>query len=474
MATTRTKTQVRKGLGRDLKRFLPSHSVLTDAEDLFSYRSDATADLAQGNPEAVVLCESTGDVSSVMGYAFQHGIPVTPRGAGSGLSGGCTPLHGGIVLDMKRLNHILEINRGNMTASAEAGVVLARFKKELAGQNLFYPPDPQSAEVCTLGGNVATRAGGPRGVKYGTTGNYILGLELVLPDGDIVQTGGTCVKQSVGYDLTHLLCGSEGTLGVITRVHLRILPLPPVNRTAVVTCDSPEQAAALVSDIIAAGTVPAMMEFLTVMAVMLINTFVSPPLPMDGAAYLLLDIDGTEAQVSQDIRTLTSLCLEKKAKDVRVVSDPKETAAYWRGRASLYPLALTMARKLITEDVTVPRDRLPAFVKRVGEISAALGMIIGIAGHAGDGNMHPSMLLPDVTEASLQKAQKAIAGVIRAGLNLGGTISGEHGIGLHKAEFIEWELGKNQIALMKRIKAAFDPKNIMNPGKIWPEGASKP
>lgn len=473
MAKARTGS-TRKGLGRDLKRFLAAASVLTDPEDLYSYRSDATADLAQGNPEAVVLCQSTGDVASVLSYAFSQGIPVTPRGAGSGLSGGCTPIAGGIVLDLKRMNRVLEINRGNMTASTEAGVVLARFKERLNKQRLFYPPDPQSAQVCTIGGNVATRAGGPHGVKYGTTANYVLGLELVMPDGDIMQTGGTCVKQSVGYDLTHLLCGSEGTLGVITKAHFRILPLPPVHRTAVVTCDSEVQAAALVSEIIAAGAIPAMMEYMNVMAVALINTFISPPLPTDGIAYLLLDIDGTEAQVAQDVETIRDLCMANNAKDVRVISDPREAAAYWRGRANLGALGLQLVRRVISEDVTVPRNRLPDFVKKVSEISAALGILIGVMGHAGDGNLHPGIMLSEVTEESMEKAHQAITGIVRAGLNLGGTISGEHGIGLHKAEFIEWELGKNQIKLMKRLKAAFDPKNIMNPGKIWPQGANQP
>lgn len=458
-----------KGLKKDLTRILRPESVAVDPEDLYAYRSDATYDYVTGNPDAVVLPESEKEVSEVLRYAFENGIPVTPRGAGSGLSGGSTPVFGGIVIDMKRMHRILDVNRGNMTATVEAGVVLNRFKEVLEKQALFYPPDPQSASVCTIGGNVATRAGGPRGVKYGTTGHYVLGLTTVLPDGEIIEPGGQCVKSSVGYDLTHLFAGSEGTLGVITKVHLRLLPKPPVNRTAVVACESAEQAARIVSEIIAAGTVPAMLEFLTAMAVAVMNSTINPPLAGGGEAYLLLDIDGTEGQVENDTQILTDLCKQHKALEVRVIRDPREAETYWKARASLYAFILTMAKKMIIEDVTVPRDKLPQFVAAVQELSAKLGVLIGLGGHAGDGNMHPSILFGEVNDETKAKAEYAVASIVRTGLSLGGTISGEHGVGLHKSAFLEWELGRGQVELMKRIKAAFDPKGIMNPGKIWPQ-----
>ncbi|MBI5844159.1 MAG: FAD-binding protein [Deltaproteobacteria bacterium] len=456
-----------KGMARDLRKIVPGNCVLSEPEDLLAYASDATADLCKRPPDAVVIPANAADVAKVMRYAFSNGVPVTPRGAGSGLAGGATPVMGGIVLDMKRMNKVIEVNRRNMTATVEAGVVLNSFKELIARESLFYPPDPQSAAVCTIGGNVATRAGGPRGVKYGTTSNYVLGLTAVLPDGEIIKAGGTCVKQSVGYDITHLFTGSEGTLGVITDVNLRLLPLPPASATAMVVCATTEQAAQIVSDIIAAGTVPAMLEFLTLMAAATMNQTLAQPLPLTGQAYLLMEIDGTEAGVKANCEVLTDLCTKSGAQEVRIVSDPAEAAGYWKARASLYPLILTMVTKTIIEDVTVPRDRLPEFVKRIQDLSARLGVMIGIAGHAGDGNMHPSILFGEVNEKTLAQAEEAVEEIVRTGLDLCGTISGEHGIGLHKARFLEWEMGKTQVALMKRIKAAFDPKSIMNPGKIW-------
>ncbi len=457
-----------KAIAKDLFRILPRSAVLQAPEDLLAYAADATADLFSRSPDAVVLPRSTDDVAAVLCYAASRKVPVTPRGAGSGLAGGATPVEGGIVLDMKRMNRVMAVNRGNMTAQAEAGVVLENFKRLIAKENLFYPPDPQSAAVCTLGGNVATRAGGPRGVKYGTTVHYVLGLTTVLPDGEVVKTGGSCVKQSVGYDLTHLFTGSEGTLGVITEVTLRLLPLPPAHATAVAVARTSEDAASMVSEIIARGTVPAMLEYLTLMAAATMNPTLKIPLPLTGEAYLLMDIDGTAAQVAADCALLSDLCREKGALEVRIVEDPVEAAAYWKARASLYPLILTMAKKAIIEDVTVPRDRLPEFVRKIGELSAKMGVLIGMAGHAGDGNMHPSVLFGEVNEKTMQDARFAVREIVRAGLALGGTISGEHGVGLHKAEFIEEEMGSAQIALMKRVKAAFDPLGIMNPGKIWP------
>ena len=461
-----------KGLEKDLAGLVGHGNLKTDPEDLFAYQSDATHYFAKGMPDAVVLPTSTKEVAAVISYANQNQVPVTPRGAGSGLSGGCTPVNGGIVLDMKRMNKIREINRGNMTATVDAGVVLATFHKTVESQGLFYPPDPQSMTVCTIGGNVATRAGGPRGVKYGTTPHYVLGVEAVLPDGYIIKAGGKCVKQSVGYDLTHLFAGSEGTLGVITQANLRIMPLPACHRTALITCKSIEQAAEMVSEIIAAGTVPAMLELLMGMSVLVMNSMISPPAPTDGEAYLLMDIDGSESQVAEDSETLKTICKDMGAMEARVIEDEKEAQTYWKARSSLYPLALTMAKKVVAEDVTVPRDKIPVFVREIQAMAAKLGILVSLSGHAGDGNMHPTILYGEVNAEQERLARKAIGQIVKTGLALGGTISGEHGIGLHKSEYLEWDLGGAQIELMKRVKKAFDPNGIMNPGKLWLQGGA--
>ncbi|NLW91060.1 MAG: FAD-binding protein [Syntrophomonadaceae bacterium] len=459
-----------KSLHQDLIRLLSDKQVLTQPEDLMAYASDATYYYASRVPDAVVLPVTSEEVARVMKYAYEKEIPVTPRGAGSGLAGGCTPINGGIVLDMKRMNRLLEIDHDNMTAEVEAGLVHRQFTRAVERQGLFYPPDPQSAAVCTLGGNIATRAGGPRGVKYGTTGNYVLGTEVVLADGSIIKTGGKMVKQSSGYDITHLIAGSEGTLGIITRANLRLLTLPPVNNTMVISCSSLDQAAELVSAIIASGTVPAMLEFLIKLAIMVMNNYITPPLPLDYEAYLLVDVDGTARQVQEDTKKIKDICQDLGIPDLRIIEDPHEAASYWEARSKLYPLMLSIMKRVITEDITVPRNRIPDFVRGVQAIAADIAIQIGLAGHSGDGNMHPTILQPEINDEINAKAKQAIDRIIRIGLDLGGTISGEHGIGLHKQEYLEWEFGRTQVELMKRIKTAFDPKGLLNPGKIWLEG----
>ncbi|MBT4266753.1 MAG: FAD-binding protein [Deltaproteobacteria bacterium] len=456
------------GLAKDLGQLIGSQSVKTDPVDLLAYEADATHYFARGKPDAIVLPQTAEDISKVLRYASNTAnLPVTPRGAGSGLSGACTPTQGGIVMDMKRMNQILEINSGNLTARAEAGVVLSHFHRAVEKLTLFYPPDPQSMTVCTLGGNVSTRAGGPHGVKYGTTSNYVLGLEVVLPDGSIINTGSTCVKHSVGYDLTHLMTGSEGTLGVITNITLRLLPLPPMDRTIIVSCETAETASETVSAIIAAGMVPAMLEYVSKGAIRLMGNILNPPLEPDGEACLFIKLDGQERQIVDESRRIESICRDMKALDVRVIEDKKEALSYWKARSSLYPLSMAAAHKVIIEDVTVPRDRIPAYLRKLQEISSRMAFSVGAGGHAGDGNMHPSIMVLDDSQEQMEKSMQVVREVVKAGLALGGSVSGEHGIGWHKAEFLVEELGQRQVNLMKAIKKAFDPTGIMNPGKIW-------
>lgn len=458
------------GLARDLGKILSNQQVLCLPEDLLAYANDATFYFRSRVPDAVVLPHSTDEVAQVVKYAFANEIPLVPRGAGSGLAGGCTPIQGGIVMDMKRMDKVVEIDQSNLTAEVEAGLVLQNFYRQVERRGLFYPPDPQSMTVCTLGGNIATRAGGPRAVKYGTTSNYVLGLEMVLPDGSIIHTGGKMVKQSAGYDLTHLMTGSEGTLGVITKANVRLLTLPPLHNTLLISCSTLDQAAEAVSAIIASGTVPAMLEFLNQGAIELMNNYISPPVPLNYEAYLLLDVDGSQGQIDSDTQKIREVCNDLGVPDLRVVENREEAATYWKARSKLYPLLSTIMKRVITEDITVPRNRIPELVRSVQAIAADIGILIGLGGHAGDGNIHPTILQLDINEEINLKAQQAIAQIIRKGLDLGGTISGEHGIGVHKQEFMEMEFGKVQIELMKRIKSAFDPKGIMNPGKIWLEG----
>jgi glycolate oxidase len=460
-----------KGLEKDLRRLVPEERVRTDPEDLRAYAADATYYVRRGKPDAVVLPETTEEVSKVLRYAFGRTIPVTPRGAGTGLSGGATPLKGGIVLDMKRMRQVLEINRRNLSARVEAGVVLADFHRAVKKLGLFYPPNPQSMTVCTLGGNVATRACGPHGVKYGATGDYVLGLEVVLADGSVIEPGGDVVRSSAGYDLVHLFSGSEGTLGVITKIRLRLLPLPPAHRTVVVACETIEQAGDTVTEILAGGTLPAMIEFIPQMAVVAMNQYIRPPLTTQGQAYLLMDLDGTPDQIASQADHILGICRRMAVLDIRVIEDEKEAQSYWTARSNLGAMLLTVMKKAVNEDVAVPRDRIPEFVRGIQALSATLTkVVLGIGGHAGDGNMHPTILYPEVSDAAETEARATIEKVVRLGLSLGGTVSGEHGIGFHKAEFLALQLGPTQMELLKRIKKALDPKGILNPGKLWLDG----
>ena len=456
-----------RNLGKDLDRLLDKKRVLTDPVDMYAYSTDCTYHLFRRMPDAVVLPETTEEVAGVVRYAAAQSVPIVPRGAGTGMSGGCTPIRGGIVLDLKRMAKILEVNRGNMTASVEAGVVLGRFQQLVESQGLFYPPDPQSYEVSTIGGNVATRAGGPRGVKYGTTPNYVLGLEAVLPDGTVIRPGGTCVKMSTGYNVTQLLTGSEGTLAVITQINLRLLPLPPSTRTVIVVCEGPEQAAAMISEIIAQGIIPAKLEYLAATTIQVLNTFLNPQLRDDGQVYLFMELDGTEVQLDEESRRLASFFEKTRPIEYNVVDDKDQASMYWQARSKLYSASLKAYYRVITEDVAVPRNRIPEFVQAVKEIGEARQVAMGASGHAGDGNMHPGVAFFDADPAYEKRAYQAIDDMVKAGLDLGGTISGEHGIGMHKAPFLSLELGEVQINLQKRIKQAFDPKGIMNPGKLW-------
>jgi len=456
-------------LGKDLRRVLRTDQVLDLAEDVSAYANDATYYIAKKNPDAVALPESTADVSAILKLASLNVIPVVPRGAGSGLAGGCTPVHGGIVIDMKRMNNIIEIDNRNMSATVEGGVVLGNFVKKVERMGLFYPPDPQSSQVCTIGGNIATRAGGPRGVKYGTTERYVTGVEAVMADGTVITPGGKVVKQSSGYDLTHLFTGSEGTLCVITRGMLRLLPLPPSKRTIVVACTNIDQAAGIVSEIIARGAVPAMLEFLANIAIMTMNNYIKPPIPVNGEAFLLMELDGSEAQLDVESVEIEDVCRSLGALEIRIIKNPEESETYWYARSRLYPLLTSVLKRVITEDITVPRNKLPELVRRIQGIAVSSGVLIGLAGHAGDGNLHPTILMGDIGEEMSRKAEHAIEEIIKAGIDLDGTISGEHGIGIHKSRFLELEHGSEQVAIMKSVKKALDPLNIMNPGKIWME-----
>lgn len=450
-----------------LESILGKESVLHTPEDLAVYSYDGTFE--EHCPDVVVLPRNTEEVSQVVILASRERIPVVTRGMGSGLAAASVPFSGGIALAMTRMNRILEIDEANGTAHVEAGVVTADLQAAVEKRGLFYPPDPSSNRHSTIGGNVACNAGGPRCLKYGVTGDYVLGLTVVLADGRILRTGGKLIKDVVGYDLNALFTGSEGTLGVITEVLLRLLARPTVARTALVEFPALSDASRTVNAILAAGLVPATLEFMDETAIACIEEAFHLGLPTDVEATLLIETDGNnEATVVCDIQSIAEICRQCGAREVKVAEDETERASLWKARRSVSPALARKAPSKLGEDITVPRSAIPEAIRRLKVISAKYGLPIVIFGHAGDGNLHPNILFDKRDPEQWNKVEQMVAEEFALALELGGTLSGEHGVGMLKRPYIENALGSVSIQIQKEIKQALDPLNILNPGKVFP------
>ncbi|MBI4667354.1 MAG: FAD-binding protein [Nitrospinae bacterium] len=452
---------------RTIKGLFPPEDVTDAPEDLMVYGYDATGE--ERKPEIAIFPRTPEQVSAVLKLANQHRFPVTPRGAGSGFVGAAIPTHYGVEMVMTRMNRILEIDTDNLTAVVEPGLVTEKFQKAVEAQGLFYPPDPASLKMSTLGGNVAMGAGGPRAVKYGVTRDYVLGLEVVLPTGEIINTGAKTVKSVVGYDLTRLMVGSEGTLGVITKIRLRLLPKPETARTMLAIFPTVDSAAKTVSAVIRAKVIPTTLEFMDKSAVAAVEDYLHAGLPTDAAAILLIETDGTAAAAESDLARIQNICGENGAVRIQVAKNEEERETLWKVRRSISPAILRVRPSKINEDVTVPRSRIPDLMTRLAALSEKIGMPIINFGHAGDGNIHVNVMTDKRDKTEYERAKKAIDDVFRICLELEGTLSGEHGVGISKAPYIEQEIGRIGIDLTKRIKTAFDPNNILNPGKIVPD-----
>jgi glycolate oxidase len=449
-----------------LEKIVGKDSVLTAKEDLATYSYDGTTTWSHA-PEVVVLPTTTAQISEIMKLATENLIPVTPRGSGTNISGGSVPVRGGIVLCTTKMNRILDINKANLTATVEPGVVLQDFNLLLAKDNLFYPPDPQSFLSCTIGGTVAENSGGPLCIKYGVTKHYVLGLEIVLPDGYVMNIGGSTVKNRTGYDLVPLLTGSEGTLAIITKITLRLIPKPAARRTIMAIFDDMTLAGSVVSRILANGIVPAKIEFVDNFVIRRIEEKMQIGLPVDANTLLLIDADGSLAAVESEAAQILELLNSGGAKIAHLAKDENEANLYWKARSAGFAAIYGAARTVIAEDVTVPRDRLSDFIKKLDEISKKSGFPIVLIGHAGDGNIHPSVFTNSREKEDLDRLQDTLTAIFEAALELGGTLSGEHGIGLEKKRLLSKALDPRAITLMKQVKAIFDPKNILNPDKIW-------
>ncbi|MEW5914590.1 MAG: FAD-linked oxidase C-terminal domain-containing protein [Thermodesulfobacteriota bacterium] len=432
--------------------------------DLVSYASDASEH--RGRPDAAAWPTSTQQVSEILKLANQERFPVIPRGAGTGLSGLAVPDRGGLVLDMSRMNRILKISIEDRVAVVEPGVVYADLQKALEPLGFFYPPDPASGKVCTLGGNVATNAGGVKGAKYGTTKDYVLSLEVVLADGRILHTGSQCIKSVSGYDMTHLFVGSEGTLGVVTQIALKINPKPPCTATALATFESLEDAGRVVSRVLKAGVLPSVLEIMDRLTLEAINQHTDLDLPEVGAM-LLAETDGfSMEEAKQQLAKIIEVFKACNAVSVREASSAEEAQALWTARKSSYPVHARLNYNLIVEDMAVPISRLGDALAVISEIGRKYNVDMPVVGHVGDGNLHPSISFDGSNADEAERVHQAAAELFERIIALGGTLTGEHGIGLAKAPYMELEHDPVSMGVMADLKRMLDPNNILNPGKM--------
>jgi glycolate oxidase len=450
-----------------LRRIVGEDSVLSSKEELVAYSYDATP-LWSHMPDVVVLPARTEQISQIMRLANDNKIPVTPRGAGTNLSGGSIPIKGGIVLCTTRMNRIIEINRANLNATVEPGVVLQDFQDALAKEGLFFPPDPQSFAGCTMGGVVAENSGGPSCLKYGVAKQYVLGLEVALADGKLMKLGGLTPKNRTGYELMMLFTGSEGTLGVITKITLRLLPAPKANKTIVAVFRDVAVAGETVTAIITSSVLPSKVEFVDNWTFQKFRGIIPDDILDMSQVILLIQVDGLEQTVEAEAQQVVEIC-KKTAREVRVAADAVEAEKYWQARQAHFSDISSRAHTIINEDVSVPRDKIADFIRLSQESAKRYDVPISFAGHVGDGNFHPVVLTDSRDKEHYQRALKCIDEIIEIALNLGGVLSGEHGIGLEKQRFLKKAMDPLAIEIMKKIKDVLDPNHILNPGKIWEE-----
>ena len=464
-----TYTQINTAIIAELSLFISEEDILLDAESLEKYGKDETEDLIF-KPEVVVRPKTVAQISQIMKLANTHKIVVTVRGAGTGLSGGALPIYGGIVISMERFNHILKIDERNLQATVEPGVINYVFQEEVKKMGLFYPPDPASWGSCSLGGNVAHSSGGPKAVKYGTTRDYVLNIEMVLPNGDIIWTGANTLKYSTGYNLTHLMVGSEGTLGIITKIVFKLIPLPKHDLLMLVPFNSAEQACEAVGATFRAGITPSAMEFMERDAIDWsmkyageVNFSVKP----EWQALLLIEVDGNNLDVlMQDCETISGIMTEHGCDDILFADSAEQKASLWKIRRKVGE-AVKSNSVYKEEDTVVPRAELPTLLKGVKTIGTKYGFKSVCYGHAGDGNLHVNIIKGDLSDEIWNKElPKGITEIFELCKALGGTISGEHGIGLVQKDYLSIVFPEHQLQLMRNLKMLFDPNLILNPGKM--------
>jgi glycolate oxidase len=450
----------------DLVSVLGSAAVLTRPEDLIPYSFDGTAALKQ-RPSAVAFPRTTEQVAECVRLAAASGMPIVTRGSGTGLSGGSVPVEGCLVLCLTQMDAIVALDARNLTLRAQTGVITQRIDEAAAGHGLFYPPDPGSQRISTIGGNVAENSGGLRGLKYGVTRDYVMGLEVVLASGEVARLGSPCVKDVAGYSLKDLFVGSEGTLGVITEVLLKLVPRPAARRTMLALYDRIEDAAETVSAIVAARIIPCTLEFLDRMTARCVEDFARVGLPTDCAAVLLIETDGHPAAVADEAAQMDAIARANRARDVRAAADEAEALQLASARRNAFAALARRRPTTILEDVTVPRSELATMVGFIAETAAAFNLEIGTFGHMGDGNLHPTFLTDERNADEMDRVHRAFDAIMTRTLELGGTITGEHGVGLAKKPWLRQQMGDASFALLRDVKRALDPQGLLNPGKIF-------
>jgi len=454
---------------KKLQAIVGEKYLTTAREDLMCYSYDGTG--MEFMPTAVAFPGSAAEISSIMELAGQELFPVVPRGAGTGMTGGALPVEGGLVLATSRLNKILEIDTENQVAVVEPGVITGQFQAAVKREGLYYPPDPASSDFCTMGGNVAECSGGPSAVKYGVTRDYVLGLEVILPDGRLMHTGVRTAKGVVGYDLTRLFIGSEGTLGIVSKIVVRLLTLPTHTKTYLVLTESLQQATVLVSEILKNGILPKTLEYMDSTALSVVNDYLPLEMEQSTRALLLIEVDGDEKSTAEQGEKLLTLLADRQKYqeilEVRQAGNDREVEDLWKARRSISPATFKLRPHKISEDVVVPRSKIHQLVDFTEKMSQELGIVILTFGHAGDGNIHVNIMVDKNNPLENEKSREAKRRLFVHVMTLGGTLSGEHGIGITKAPFLSLELDETSLAIMEKIKTLFDPNNILNPGKIF-------
>lgn len=450
----------------ELRRLVGTEQVLTAQEDLIPYSFDGTAVLKQ-MPACVIFPRSTQQVAAVMKWANQTKSAIVTRGSGTGLSGGSIPTPNSVVLCTVKMDHVLELDQKNLTILVETGVTTQAVADATAAVGLFYPPDPGSMKISTIGGNVAENSGGLRGLKYGVTRNYVMGMEVVLPSGEVLWMGNKCVKDVAGFSLKDIFIGSEGALGVITQVLLKLIPKPAAKRTMLAPFPQMDQAAETVSAIIAAQIIPCTLEFLDQTTIKCVEDFTHIGLPLDCEALLLMETDGHPAVVAEEAERMATICREHGCKEVRVAQTEEEALQLASARRTAFSALARVSPTTILEDATVPRSELAKMVRFIEAVALNYKLRVGTFGHMGDGNLHPTFLTDEKNHDEMERVEKAMREIFNEALRLGGTITGEHGVGLAKKPFLKQAVGEGPLNVMRELRRLLDPNHILNPGKMF-------